>query len=56
VLSQILDATVYVAPDVIGIVRLHVKRGFGAARQDAMSEAGRKTLNLSFDAIRHIQA
>jgi hypothetical protein len=56
VLSQILDATVYVAPDVIGIDRLQVKRGFGAARQDPIAEARRKTLNLSLDAIRHIQA
>ena len=54
-LHDVLNAARNVSTGVIGIVGFELRRSHGMALENAITKAGRKSLNLSFDAIRHIE-
>ena len=54
VLAKILDATVDIASDVIGVVLLHIQWPHHVSGQNTIAKAGGEALNLSLDAGGHI--
>jgi hypothetical protein len=55
-LPEILDASINIPPDQVGIVALEVTGGENVSRQHAGAEAGGEALNLGFDPLDHVGA
>lgn len=53
-LSEVLDATVDITANEIGIMLLEQARGQRAASKYERVEAGSKSLDLRFDAVGHV--
>src|SRR6266568_6767282 len=54
-LPEILHPAIDIATNVIRIILLKLKRVRDMPSQDAITEARRKALNLSFDPLRHVE-